>query len=88
LTPIDKTTKGDREIPPKLIIWAGKLNYHLGKISSPVTVNGPTINKEYLTPPEIDWLAQGLSDFLELPKKAVGNRQSAVGKGEQFNLTS
>ncbi|MEL6457404.1 MAG: serine/threonine-protein kinase [Cyanobacteria bacterium J06621_15] len=64
---IDKTTKGNPEIPPRLIIWAGKNKYELGKIVSPITINSSSAEKEYLTSPEIDWLAQELSDFLDLP---------------------
>ena len=50
---IDTTSKGNPEIPPRLIIWAGKHQYEL--------------RNAYLTLPEIDWLAQELSDFLDLP---------------------
>ncbi len=62
---IDKRIKGHPEIPPRLVIWAGKLNYELGKMTSIITHLGT--ERKYLTPPEIDWLAQELSDFLELP---------------------
>ena len=57
---IDKSTKGHPEIPSRLIIWAGNRSYEIGKIV-------PSLEKEYLTSPEIDWLAQELSHFLELP---------------------
>ena len=63
---IDKNAKGNPEIPPRLIIWAGKSKYELGKIVGPITVNNSSIEKEYLTSPEIDWLAQEISDFLDL----------------------
>ena len=46
-----KTSNGNAKVLPRLIIWAGNSNYELG-----------TIN-----PKEIDWLAQELSDFLDLP---------------------
>ncbi|MGB3653294.1 MAG: serine/threonine-protein kinase, partial [Rivularia sp. (in: cyanobacteria)] len=62
---IDKVRKGHPEIPQRLVIWAGKLNYELGKMTSIITHLGT--EAEYLTSPEIDWLAQELSDFLELP---------------------
>ncbi|AFY52911.1 serine/threonine protein kinase [Rivularia sp. PCC 7116] len=64
---IDKTVKGNPEIPPKLIVWAGKNKYELGKIASSATIDNSSSRKEYLTAPEIDWLAQELSDFLDLP---------------------
>ena len=46
-----KTSNGNAKVLPRLIIWAGNSNYELG-----------TIN-----PKEIDWLAQELSDFLDIP---------------------
>ncbi|MDY6896724.1 MAG: serine/threonine protein kinase, partial [Cyanobacteriota bacterium] len=64
---VGRTLYNNNEIPPRLIIWAGKRNYELGKIIFPVKVNSSSLEKEYLTPPEIDWLAQELSDFLKLP---------------------
>ncbi|BAY86718.1 serine/threonine protein kinase [Calothrix parasitica NIES-267] len=62
---IDKTKKGNPEIPPRLVIWAGERNYELGGITCLITNWGT--EPEHLTPPEIDWLAQELSDFLKLP---------------------
>ena len=62
---IDKTKKGNPEIPPRLVIWAGDLSYELGGITSLITNWGT--ETEHLTPPEIDWLGQELSDFLKLP---------------------
>jgi len=64
---VGRTLYNNTEIPPRLIIWAGKRHYELGKIFFPVKVNNSSIDKEYLTSPEIDWLAQELSDFLDLP---------------------
>ena len=43
--------KSHKENPPRLIIWVGKNSYEL----------------ESITLPEIDWLAQELSDFLDIP---------------------
>ena len=62
---IDKTKNGYPEIPPRLVIWAGDLSYELGGITSLITNWGT--ETEHLTPPEIDWLGQELSDFLKLP---------------------
>jgi hypothetical protein len=39
---------------PRLIVWAGTSKYEL-------------CSGEVLTDPELDWLAQKLSDWLELP---------------------
>lgn len=63
---IDKSANGNKEIQPKLIIWVGKYSYNLGNIS-PFEKYISSLESKYLTVPEIDWLAQELSDFLDLP---------------------
>lgn len=49
---------GTVRIPPQINIWAGTKKFSLG--------GGDNIT-EYLTPPELDWLAQVLSQWLNLP---------------------
>ncbi|MBD1846238.1 serine/threonine protein kinase [Cyanobacteria bacterium FACHB-63] len=49
---------GTIRIPPQINIWAGTKKFSLG--------GGDNIT-EYLTPPELDWLVQVLSKWLNLP---------------------
>ncbi|MBV6624030.1 MAG: serine/threonine protein kinase [Rivularia sp. (in: Bacteria)] len=63
---IEKSINGNQEIQPRLLIWAGRLCYELGNLS-PIEKYISSSDKQYLTSPEIDWLAQELSDFLDLP---------------------
>ncbi|MEP0918244.1 serine/threonine protein kinase [Leptolyngbya sp. DQ-M1] len=51
---------GTIRIPPQINIWAGTKKFSLG--------GGDNIT-EYLTPPELDWLVQVLSKWLNLPIK-------------------
>lgn len=64
---IDTTAKGSPEIPPRLIIWSKEHKYELGKIYSSINFNSSFLENKNLTLPEIDWLAQELSSFLNLP---------------------
>ncbi len=62
-----ENTIGKYEIPARLIIWAGTRNHELGTFLLDKGCTGLKIDPKFLTSPEIDWLAQELSDFLDLP---------------------
>ena len=64
---IEQDSIGNQEIPARLIIWAGRRNYELGSYALDRGYFGLKMYPEFLTSPEIDWLAQELSYFIELP---------------------
>ncbi|MEA5597967.1 serine/threonine-protein kinase [Rivularia sp. UHCC 0363] len=65
---IDKSKKGQPEIPSRLIIWTGTRSYELGTfLLDGKWYGGINLFPQYLSLPEIDWLAEELSDYLELP---------------------
>ncbi|MFM7425997.1 MAG: serine/threonine protein kinase [Elainella sp.] len=51
--------KGVIEVPPQINIWAGTRKFTLGGKNN--------TGKDTLTPPELEWLAQDLSQWLKLP---------------------
>ena len=66
------TEAGIMEVPPELKIWAtDAVNYKDGsssyRIGQSLNANAETQFYGYLTTPELEWLAQELSDWLGLP---------------------
>ncbi|AFY59727.1 serine/threonine-protein kinase [Synechococcus sp. PCC 6312] len=60
-----KDSDGDRvTVQPDLIIWAGTRQYNLG-------------GKGLLSDPEIEWLANALSQYLEIPLKVKAKSEGA-----------
>ncbi|NJM47580.1 MAG: hypothetical protein HC860_16610 [Alkalinema sp. RU_4_3] len=64
LTKIWYDTKGEGPLkkPSQINIWAGTTAFTLGLESSISSMGGMP-----LTSPELDWLAQELSDWLDIP---------------------
>ena len=63
---VENYSNGNKEIQPRLIVWGGRRSYEIGSLS-PAEKYINSLDQKYLTPPEVDWLAQELSDFLDLP---------------------
>ena len=66
-TTINTNPMGSLEIPPRLTIWMGKRSYQLGTVILDTKFDELKMYPKILTSPEVDWLAQELSDYLDLP---------------------